>query len=106
MAGVSGGPDIAEAIATNWKAAGVQVDLTPIEGGDLTAKTRQSALSNSMALAGTGIFLSDGATNVMPNRPCRRISSTRSSWLTLRAVRARTLSGSTRMSFSRITSVH
>ncbi len=52
--GVAGGPDIEESIGSYWRAIGVNVELLPIEGNEISAKNRQGAFSNQFWVRGTG----------------------------------------------------
>ena len=50
FAGLSGGEDIAEAIAGYWRAVGVDVNLQNIDGVELTTRLRNLAIPNGMTL--------------------------------------------------------
>lgn len=54
VTGIAGGPDIAEAIASYWRAAGINVDLATIEPSEVDARNRAYGFSNHIRLFGTG----------------------------------------------------
>jgi peptide/nickel transport system substrate-binding protein len=54
VAGLSGGEDLAEAVAGYWRGVGVDVELQQIDGAQLAAQLRMTAISNGMTLRGTG----------------------------------------------------
>ena len=52
--GVAGGPDIIEAIAGYWRAAGVNVELLTIDAAEYTQRNRAWAFSNVVRITGSG----------------------------------------------------
>jgi peptide/nickel transport system substrate-binding protein len=54
VSGLSGGEDLAESIAGYWREVGVDVTLQQIEGAQLSAQLRATAIDQAMTLRGTG----------------------------------------------------
>ena len=52
--GISAGPDVSEAIATYWRAVGVDVALVTIQGAELSARNRSCLNDNHLWVRGTG----------------------------------------------------
>jgi ABC-type transport system substrate-binding protein len=67
VSGLSGGEDIAEAVAGYWRAVGVDVALQNIDGVELTTRLRATAIPNGMTLRGTGSNQFTGITQFNSN---------------------------------------
>ncbi len=61
--GYAGAQDLAEAIAANWKAIGVQVDLQQIDPATISTGSRQFKYTNNVIINSTSSDQSTGATN-------------------------------------------